>query len=466
LGGELAASRGRGRTPRRVALRAAAVDNRAMTPGRRVFGVGLLLAAAVLLAVGDPGDLLHRKSYVSRPMLLITAVALLAPVLVRPLVRLLTWAPSRLPGAVGTLVRENAAAALHRTAAVAAPVLVTVALAGSLLGATATLNAARTAESRARTTADFVVTPAAGGFDAPTLTALRGVPGAEVSATASSAVYVLEDGVSLVRSEARAADPGALAATSRLPLAAGRTADLDDGSIIVNEEWAQHTVGRRVRVWLGDGTRRTLRIAAVLRTGTGDNGVYITPANAAGADVDRVDVAVRDGADPGAVAAGLRTAVAADGGRVRTADGWIAATAPRTDRTTRLGLLLVLGIGLLYTAISLVNTMVMATSERVREFAILRLAGATRWQVLRLVATEALTAVTVGAVLGLLVAVLDLAAMWAALHTLSAPVPVHLPWQAMAMATAACALLATTTTATAAHLALRPRATRPAGSPE
>ncbi|MFF5145325.1 FtsX-like permease family protein [Streptomyces sp. NPDC013157] len=456
--GAATASRRAGRTRPTEALREADVDGRPMTRGRWLCGAGLLLTAAVLLLLDAPGDLLHRKTYVSRPMVLITAAALLAPVLVRPLVRLLTWAPARLPGATGLLVREHAAAGVRRTAAVAAPVLVTVALAGSLLGATANLNAARAAETRDRTTAAFVVTPPDGaGFDGATLRAMRAVPGAEVSATSASAVYVLEDGVALIRSEARAADPAALAATARLPLASGRVGGLDDGSIIVNEEWERHTVGQRVRVWLGDGTRKTLRIAAVLRTGTGDNGVYVTPANARGAAVDRVDVGLRVGADADAVAAGLREAVRASGGRVLTADRWVAATYPQTDRTTRLGLLLVLGIALVHTGISLVNTMVMATADRVRELAALRLAGATRGQLLRLVGAEALTVVAVGALLGLLVAVLQLAGMWRALHLLSAPAAIRLPWTAMGAAAGACALLATTAAVATAWPALRPR---------
>ncbi|MEU9340519.1 ABC transporter permease [Streptomyces sp. NPDC048278] len=463
--GAAAASWRAGRTGPAEALREADVDSRPMTRGRRLCGAGLLVTAAVLPLLDDPGDLLHRKTYVSRPMVLITAVALLSPVLVRPLVGLLTRAPAaRLPGATWLLVREHAVAGVRRTAAVAAPVLVTVALTGSLLGATATLNAARAAETRDRTTAAFVLTPPDdAGFDAATLRAARAVPGAEVSGTSASAVYVLEDGVALVRSEARAADPAALAATARLPLAAGRTADLDDGSIIVNEEWERHTVGQRVRVWLGDGTRRTLRVAAVLRTGTGDNGVYITPANASGAAVDRVDVALRDGADAGAVAAGLRKAVRASGGRVRTADQWVAAAHPQSDRTTRLGLLLVLGIALVYTGISLVNTTVMATADRVRELAALRLAGATRAQVLRLVGTEAVTVVAVGALLGLLVAVVELAGMRQALRLLSAPDPVRLPWPALGAATGACAVLAATAAVATAWPAVRRGAAELAG---
>ena len=142
------------------ALREASVDSRAMTPGRWVFGVGLLATGLGLLCwrlLTEPGEALHRKTYTTQPMLLITAVALLAPVLVRPLTRLIAWLPAQLPGATGMLVRENAAAGVRRTAAVAAPVLVTVALAGSLLGATATIDEAKATELRNQTRADLIV---------------------------------------------------------------------------------------------------------------------------------------------------------------------------------------------------------------------------------------------------------------------------------------------------------------------
>ncbi|MDG9691164.1 FtsX-like permease family protein [Streptomyces sp. DH17] len=469
LCGAVTASWRAGRTGPAQALREVSVDTRTMTRGRWLSGGGLLLTALVTLGIalaGDPGDLLHRKTYVTRPMLLITAVALLAPVVVRPLTRLLAWLPARLPGAAGMLVRENAAAGVRRTAAVAAPVLVTVALAGSLLGATATLNEAGATETRERTTADFVVeAPGDGGFDAETVDRLRAVPGAAtVSPASSTAVYVLEEGVALVRSDARAvADPAALSATARLPLAAGRATDLDDGSIIVNEEWERHSVGESVRVWLGDGTERKLRIAAVMTTGTGDNGAYVTSANAPGAPVDRVDVTVAAGADAGAVADGLRDAVGPSGGQVSSRDEWVAATSPQTNGTTRAGLLLVLGIALLYTGISLVNTMVMATSDRTRDLGVLRLAGATRWQVLRLVGAESLTVVVVGAVLGLVVAVLNLAGMWAALRLLSVHSAPDLPWTPLAGVVATCAVLAVTASVIPAGLVLRRHAAESAG---
>ncbi|KJK40291.1 ABC transporter permease [Streptomyces variegatus] len=457
LCGATAASWRAGRTAPTEALREAAADSGPVTRGRLLCGTALLLTAAATLALsltGDPSDLLHRKTYIIRPMLLITAAALLAPLVLRPLIRLLTC----LPSAVGMLARENTATAVRRTAALAAPVLVTVALAGSLLGATATLNHAKSTETSDRTTAAFVITPAAGtGFDAAVLRRLDSVPGTRISPTSSTAVHVLEDGVALIRSEARAAPPGDLAATTRLPLTAGRLGDLDDDSVVVNEEWQRHRVGDRVRVWLGDGTPRSLRIAAVMPTGTGGNGVYVTPRNAPGAPVDRVDVALEDGTSAGTVAPALREALGAGGGQVLTRDAWLRATHPETNRTTRLGLLLVLGIALLYTGISVANTTVMAASDRVRDLAVLRLAGATRGQVLRLTAAEALTAVAAGALLGLLVTGVNLAGMWGALALLSVRPAVTLPWQALSATATVCALLAVSCATAPAALTLRRR---------
>ncbi|WP_405532729.1 FtsX-like permease family protein [Streptomyces avidinii] len=466
LAGVVAASWRAGRVGPAEALREAAVPTRVMTPGRWILGAGLLLAGLGALAhalLTDPSDLLHRKTYTSRPMLFIVALALLAPVLVGPLVRLIAWLPARLPGAGGMLIRENAAVGVRRTAAVAAPVLVTVALAGSLLGTTATLNGARAAETRQRTTADYVITGGAGGFDGAAVERIRAVPGTVVSATAATAVHRREEGVALVRSEARAADPRALARTTELPLTAGRVTDLDDESVIVTEEWERHTVGSAVEVWLGDGTRRTLRIAAVMSVGTGNNGAYVTPANAPGATVDRIDVRLAPGADAAAVRTALAEATRQAGGRILTTGRWLAENHPGTRRTTRTGFLLVLGIALLYTGIALANTLVMATSDRARELAMLRLAGATRWQVLRLVAGESLLVVLVGAVAGTLVAALNLAGVRAALALLDVRSDLEIPWDALGATSAACAALAALSAVAPAAVCLRRRAVESAG---
>ncbi|MFE9395164.1 FtsX-like permease family protein [Streptomyces flavidovirens] len=435
LCGAWAASWRAGRIGPAEALRESSVDSGTMPLGRRLLGYGLLLAGTGLLAWSlgtDPSGLLKRKTYMTQPMVLVVAVALLAPLLVRPVARAL-----RLPGAVGMLVRENTAASLRRTAAIAAPVLVTVALAGSLLGSAETITASKAGEARARTAADLVVT---GGADGGLRVGGGRVAGATLSASASTAVYVREERSALIRSDARAVtDPAALVEVARPPVVAGDVRDLDDRSIVVNEEWERAEVGRQVDVRLGDGRAVTLRIVAVLGVGTGDNGAYVTAANAPSAPVDRIDVKLEEGADAGAVAAGLRTTT---GGQVATVDEWLAASHPRTSPTTRNGLWLVLGIALVYTAIALANTLLMANSARSQELTALRLSGATRTQVLCVVAGESLFAVAIGAVLGAAVSAVNLAGLSAALTTLAVPVSVAVPWAEMALATASCAAVA------------------------
>ncbi|WP_431949078.1 FtsX-like permease family protein, partial [Actinacidiphila sp. bgisy167] len=118
------------------------------------------------------------------------------------------------------------------------------------------------------------------------------------------------------------------------------------------------------------------------------------------------------------------------------------------------------------TAISLVNTMLMATSDRVRELSSLQLAGATRPQVLRLVGAESLAVVAVGALLGLAVAALNLAGMQWALALLSVDSTVDLPWTAVGAAVGACAVLAVVASTVPAWAALRGRAAALAGTRE
>ncbi|MEU6974462.1 MULTISPECIES: FtsX-like permease family protein [unclassified Streptomyces] len=423
LAGAFAASRRAGRTGPAAALREADVDADVLPLGRALLGAGLLLGGLGLLAwtcATEPSELLKRKTYVTQPMLLITGAALLAPLLVRPAARAL-----RLPGAVGTLVRENGAAAVRRTAAVAAPVLVTVALTGTLLGSAATVAGARAAEARAQTGAAYVTT----GTGLP-----RSGPG---SATGATSVFVRDGAEALVKYGARAvADPAAWASYARLPVVAGDPRDLDDRSIVVTEEFERHRVGEPVEVWTADGRGPVrLRVAAVLARGTGDNGPYVTWANAPGATVDRIDA---DRPAP------------VHGGTVRTADAWAAAAFPGAAASTpqtRLGLLLVLGIAVLYTVIALANTLLMATSVRGRELASLRLAGATRAQVLRVVAGETLLAVGIGAVLGLAVAAVCLAGLGAGLAALSAPVALAVPWAQAGAVAGVCAVVATAASA-------------------
>ncbi|MFJ4093987.1 FtsX-like permease family protein [Kitasatospora sp. NPDC089913] len=462
VAGVAVAARRAGRTGPLDALRTADLDTGVLTAGRLLTGLGLLLAFLALTVAAlatDPVDLLHRKTFTTRPMWLICACGLLSPLLAPPLLRLAARAlPHRGGGSarpVGRLVPAAAAAALRRTGAVAAPVVVAVALTGSLAGAPAAVGAARSAEAGARTGADLVVVPADGSAG-PLLAALRAVPGVgALCATAPTTLALVEpDGVT-VRSEARAVTgPAGLAALARLPVLAGSTAALDDESLVLPAEWGHHRVGEPVPVVRADGSRTTLRVAAVLRDGLGDNGLYVTAANAPGSRVDRVDVALGPDGGSDRVAA-VRSAALPYGAAVHTREQWLAAGP--SPRTTWLRTVLVLGLAVLYTGIALANTLFMATADRRRELALLRLAGATRAQVVRLVTAESVLVTAVGAVLGCAAAAVQLASLYGALAVLRVPAPLVLPWHEVGVVTAGALLLAALCAAPAAAWALRVR---------
>ncbi|MER5862481.1 ABC transporter permease [Kitasatospora sp. NPDC002040] len=454
VAGVAAAAHRAGRLGPLDALREADVNSRVMTVGRWCWGLGLLATAAVLVGVAlvdEPASLLRRKNYTVQPMALISACGLLVPVLARPLLHGLGALPARLTSYAGRLVRANALGGIRRTGAVAAPVLVSVALAGSLLGGMDTVAAGRAAEARAQSTADQVVTPRPGSDVGSLVRELRAVPGLLVSPSAAAAVSVVEsDGVT-VRTEARAVDPATYREVARLPLLAGSLAELDDESVLLPEEWEQHTVGAPVELVLADGARRTLRVAGVLRDGTGNNGLYVTARNAPGARTDRIELRGGRVAETAAV-------VGRYGAEVVDRERWLAVHYPVSpNRVAWLRAVLVLGLALVYTAIGLANTLVLATADRKRELAQLRLAGATRWQVIRVVTAESLLAVAAGGLLGAVVTGVNLTGMQLALRLLGVEPPVVVPWGALAGVAGGCAAVAVPFTVVAAAWALRRR---------
>jgi putative ABC transport system permease protein len=90
---------------------------------------------------------------------------------------------------------------------------------------------------------------------------------------------------------------------------------------------------------------------------------------------------------------------------------------------------LMIGVLLAFIAVAAVNSLVMATGERSRELALLRLVGATPRQVTRMIRVEALAVIGFGVLLGLAVATATLVPF--SLAIARTPIP-SLPWQVLA----------------------------------
>jgi len=108
-----------------------------------------------------------------------------------------------------------------------------------------------------------------------------------------------------------------------------------------------------------------------------------------------------------------------------------------------------------YTALTIVNTLIMSTTERASQLATLRLLGATPRQVLQTALWEALTAIGIGLALGTLITGLALWTLRRSLATLVTSVHISIPVAEYAAIAGLCAVLALAATLTPAAVMLR-----------
>ncbi|GAB2938107.1 ABC transporter permease [Micromonospora polyrhachis] len=409
------------------ALRQATVQTRHMPLSRWVLGLGTLATALVSMAftaIDDPGSATNRKTYMPVLMLLIAAAALLAPAVVRPTARLLTLPFQRSGGAIGMLVAATVTSSARRTATLATPVLMTVALPAMLLTASTMTDTAKAAAGGRSVQADYLVLPnGTAGLDNELTARLRAVPGADVSTISESSVYTLDGDTALNRRPAEG--------TELVP----------DDAIVVEQDWG-YRVGDNVRLWLADGTETRLRVIGLLPLGA-TTAAQVSPRNARADLPSKALVDVRPGSDPTAVEAALRHAARGHRAAVVSKPQWSAATAAAQGDASRLGLLMVLGILLTYTTIALVNTLVMGAPDRAGERRVMSLLGADRGQVLRYALAESLVSVAVGVVLAAAVTVAGLGGLWLALLRVAGPIALDVSWGALGAVVGGCVLIAT-----------------------
>ncbi|WP_019632013.1 FtsX-like permease family protein [Actinomadura atramentaria] len=366
-----------------------------------------------------------------------TAVALLGPLLARAVLGPLAAPLERAPGAVG-LAAAQVRSGPRRVAAVMAPLTLMTALAATLLFAQTTLAGAAADQARDGVTADYVVGPAVPASGAA---ALRRVPGV------TAVTEVLHTRVRAVSGpySVQGVTPDGLAATADLGVTSGSLADLGAGTVAAREGIGKR-VGDTLSVSMADGTPVKLRVVAVYRRGLGF-GDLTMPHQIVAAHVDNPLGTVLVAA-PGVPRAALARAVA-DLPGVGVLDR--AAAPGPADGGTAVNCL-ALGMIIGFAAISLVNTLAMDVLTRVRELALLRLAGATRRQVLRALRLETLAALAAGTVLGGGIAAAALTAYAAGMTGSAAP---HVPASGVAALVAATTALALLATALPARAALR-----------
>ncbi|NYI96789.1 putative ABC transport system permease protein [Streptomonospora nanhaiensis] len=458
------------------ALREASVDARAMTPGRWVLGLGCAAMSALAgwalpEATGDGVPALTMGLGMSA----IVAMGFLSPVVIPPLAAALTWPLGGLPGGGAMVVRAGMSAAVRRTASLCAPVLLTVGLFGIAIGLVSVVNGVAARAMAEWTSAEFTVTATGGGgLSADQVARLRALPGAQVAV-----VREAEIGMGGAAHVVRVVDPEDAAALIDPPAEEGDFAALGADGVAVDAATAGEYgwgAGDEVRLRLPDGERVRARVAAVLAEGPYTPVTYVaapllaghgggtatapyayvgTGGGAQAAAGHRADGAVAGtGAAGGDLEERLEAAVDADTARTDP----VGAIEPGREENNRMVLLIgavLLGMALFCSCVAIANTLVMSTADRVRDFAALRLAGADRAQVLRLVAGEAVAVVGIGAFLGTAVTAMTLVPLAAAMGEGPAGVALSMPWWQLGVMTGVCAVIAVAAAVVPAAFATR-----------
>ncbi|MBT2469974.1 FtsX-like permease family protein [Streptomyces sp. ISL-66] len=432
------------------ALAEAAVEGRRPAGVRLAVGVLLLAAGVVLVAVLST----LRTEPASTPVtflavvVLAGAVSLLGPLIVRCATAVLAG-PLRLVGAGGHLATANLRGNATRMASAVTPLTLLIGMTSTVLFVTPTLGDAARTQAREGVRAGWVLAGQGPGVPGGAVDRIRRTPGVE----AATEIVHTSVRVGLTKYAAQGVGPAGLERTWNPGVTGGSLAGFGEKSAAVSELAADQLglePGSPLTLTLGDGTPVTLTVSTVYARGLGFGDVTL-PHDLVAAHVDD-PLASRVLVAGPAVREELASAV-------REYPGVAVLSTVEADRraatATAAGSeinLLAMGLVLAFTAIAVANTLAMSTGERLREFAMLRLAGATRRQVRGMLRVEALAVLLMGVVLGSGIALAVLTAFSVGMTGAAAPVVLPLVY---GVVVAGSGLLALCASGLAGRIALR-----------
>lgn len=358
-------------------------------------------------------------------MLWAAGLALLGPGLTRVITAVVRWPARAFTGLAGYLAVLNARSRRVRMASAVSPIMLLTGLATALIYLQTTQTASADAAFTSNLRADAVLTSATGGMPGDLVDEVAGLPGvAGASAYVPSTVYyqgppqqhgsAKHPSVKLPNMQKfpmiGVTGPAA-PQTMSMPVAAGSLADLTGDTIALPADDADAMGGRHIgdifTVRLGDGTPVTVRMVALLAPPAGQE-VALLPAelvvpHTTSALVPQILVRAAPGTDPTRLGVTLAGFAKQHVG-VGVADRATASAAHAASQQTSAWVTyLFAAIISAYAVLALINTLIVATLDRRREFVLQRLVGASRGQVVGMMGVESILVAVVGIVLGTVV---------------------------------------------------------------
>lgn len=382
-----------------------------------VFLAGGVALAVVTMTVMD-GPLAQATA---GPAVITWAVgiALLSPGLTRLCIRALGRPVRAMFGLTGYLATMNARARTIRMAAAVTPIMLATGVATANLYLQTTAAGAAEEAYTAHLRADAVLTSSVGGLPAGLLEDVRRLPGVSAASGFVTSTGFIERPYDGVQSEDGTPLQGISARgierTTELPVTGGTLAALRGNTVALPREHAAELglgVGDTITMRFGDNTSERLRIVALYAADAGFETILLPgellAAHTTSGLPSQLLVRAQPDADPDGLTGALEDLAARQAG-IQVADAGELGAAYRVGLETQAFVnYLMIGAIVAYTALSVVNTLVMATTNRRREFGLQRLTGCTGDQVMRMMTAEAGIVAVAGVVLGTVASLVSL----------------------------------------------------------
>ncbi len=397
----------------RIAPVAAMRDDVAMPESslrrRMIVGGVMVLAGIGLMVLGFAGEGTTGLALIGLGMLaILIGVALMAPVLGRPVVHGLGVLYRRLFGVVGSLATQNSLRNPRRTAATASALMIGLTLVAlmSILGQSAAASTDKAIKEML--TSEYIVSNVVGAPFSPKIAEeIRDLP--EVDAVAqfrNTPAKVNGNGAFVT-----AVDPGGLAETFNIPVAGSITSVLRPGAVLVQEQTAERNgfdLGDTVAMEFQGGTVK-LKLTATFPPGGLPASYLVTPDTFVKGGLEPQDSMLFIAKKPGAVDDELRAAV----DEITSEFPTVTLKDPQefaAEQKEQINLFLyfiyaLLGLAIIIAVLGIINTLALSVIERTREVGLLRAVGLSRRQLRRMVRLESVAIAVLGAVLGVVMGI-------------------------------------------------------------
>jgi putative ABC transport system permease protein len=432
------------RIPPVAAMRDAATPDKPLTT--------VTAAGAVVLAAGAAAMAFALTGNASLWLLLggvlfaFVGVALLTPVISRPIVsllgRLFSWS---VPGQLGRL---NSARNPRRTAVTAGALMVSIALVTgvSTILASATTSIGHAVESQVK--ADLVIAgqqtgPTPPTFDPAVIGKVAALPGVERVAALYQTMGAVDGATTVLGAANSLAD---VREVLGIRAASGSLADVRAGELVIDSDSARSrglAVGDTTQVQLPRGDAATYTVVGIYERTDTTNGILLPVSAAADFAVPAPSTALLQ-LDKGANVAAVRAEVdrlVADSPEVTVADRseYVQQTTATFDQIL-VFIQILLALAIVIAVLGIVNTLALSVIERTREIGLLRAIGLRRSQTMRMITVESVVISLFGTLLGIAVGIGLGAAVVKALED-QGFTTLALPWSQMGIYLVAAAVI-------------------------